>query len=101
VAFTRQVPSRARRSGPHVRPGRRVAAHPLTLAGLGCALAAGQHRLAAADDEPRPAGDRPAVLNAAPRIPTNRPALGYPIKNITFSGKLTVPALAMHTMGTG
>ena len=33
--------SRARWSGPRVRPRRRVAVHPLTLAGLGCALAVG------------------------------------------------------------
>ena len=54
-------------SGPHVRPRRRVAAHPLALAGLGRALAVGQHRVAAADDEPRPSGDRPAVVDGVSR----------------------------------
>ena len=57
----------ARLSGLHVWPRCRVAAYPLTLAGLGCALAVGQHRLAAAEDEPRPAGDRPAVVDGVLR----------------------------------
>ena len=48
-------------------PPIRAPAHPLALAGLGRALAVGQHRLAAADDEPRPAGDRPAVVDGVSR----------------------------------
>src|SRR5215470_5207854 len=60
---TRQVPGRGRQSEPHVRPWRGAAAHPLTLAGLRGALAVGQYRLAAAEDEPRPSGDCPAVVD--------------------------------------
>src|SRR5215475_9020684 len=67
AAVTRQVPGRARRSEPHVRPWRGVAANPLTLAGLGGALAVGQYRLAAPEDGPRPAGDCPAVVDGVSR----------------------------------
>jgi hypothetical protein len=45
-----------RRSERYVRPWRGVAAYPLTLAGLGGALAVGQHRLAAAEFELRSPG---------------------------------------------
>jgi hypothetical protein len=54
-------------SGSRARPGRGAAAYPLALAGLGRAPALGQHRLAAADDEPRPSGDRPAVVDGVSR----------------------------------
>src|SRR5262249_36729393 len=67
AALCRQVPGRARRSEPHVRPWRGVAANPLALAGLGGALAVGQYRLAAAEDGPRPAGDCPAVVDGVSR----------------------------------
>ena len=52
--------------GSRTRPWRGVAAHPLALAGLRRALAVGQYRLAAADDEPRPSGDCPAVVDGVP-----------------------------------
>src|SRR6202034_1793638 len=56
-------------SGARVRCWRRTAAGPLALARAGGALALGQHRLAAADDEPGPAPHGPAVVDgvASPR----------------------------------
>jgi hypothetical protein len=40
-----------------------------------------------------------AALAAAPRIGADRAAVGYMIRNITFTGRLGAPLLAIHTTG--
>jgi pimeloyl-ACP methyl ester carboxylesterase len=40
-------------------------------------------------------------LDAAPRISASPTALKYLQQNITYTGKLTVPVLSMHTVGDG
>jgi AcrR family transcriptional regulator len=49
----------------------RVAAHPAALPGLRRATAVGQHDLAPADDEPRPALNGPAVIHRIARTGTH------------------------------
>jgi len=42
-----------------------------------------------------------ARLNAAPRIKADPKAVGYMIANFTPTGRITIPVLAMHTIGDG
>jgi hypothetical protein len=52
-------------------PAGRVAAHPAAQPGLRRVTAVGQHDLAPADDEPRPALDGPAVIHRIARAGTH------------------------------
>jgi pimeloyl-ACP methyl ester carboxylesterase len=42
-----------------------------------------------------------ARLGAAPRIAADAPAVAYLARNVTFTGRLSVPVLSLHTTGDG
>jgi hypothetical protein len=41
------------------------------------------------------------TLGRAPRVPADRRAVAYLARNITLTGRLTVPVLTLHTIGDG